>query len=99
MLLSDAGLDDIRMVNYGFPITELTRRLSNCLIKGDHSYDQMTAEQRSIRSAQARPAVINKVLSVVSGELFIPFCGVQRLFYRYDLGDGYVATGIKRYVA
>lgn len=96
VLLSDAGADNIQIVNYGFPITELTRRLSNRLIKDDHSYDQMTPEQRSIRSAQAKPTVINRVLSPISGDLFMPFCGVQRWFYRYDLGDGYVATGIKR---
>ncbi|HUB91675.1 MAG TPA: class I SAM-dependent methyltransferase, partial [Dyella sp.] len=53
-LLSNASLDNIRIVNYGFPITEFTRRLSNRLIRDDRSYDQMTAEQRSIRSAQAR---------------------------------------------
>ncbi|GLQ50380.1 hypothetical protein GCM10010872_18290 [Dyella flava] len=95
-LLSDAGAGDIHIVNYGFPVTELTRRLSNRLIKNDHSCDQMTPEQRSIRSAQARPVVINRVLSAVSGDLFVPFCSIQRWFYRYDLGDGYVASGVKR---
>jgi SAM-dependent methyltransferase len=95
-LLSSVGADDIRIVNYGFPITELTRRISNRLVKSDHSYDYMTSEQRSIRSAQARPAVINKILSPISGDLFRPFCSVQRWFYHYDLGDGYVATAVKR---
>ena len=94
-LLSGSGVADIEIVNYGFPITELTRRLSNRLVKNDHSYDEMTHEQRSVRSAQARPAVINKALSLASGNLFTPFRFVQRWFYRYDLGDGYVASGIK----
>jgi len=98
-LLSGAGADDIRIVNYGFPITELTRGLSNRLIRDDHSYDQMTLEQRSILSAQAKPTIINKVLSRISGDLFTPFCRVQRWFYRFDLGDGYVATGIKHYAS
>jgi hypothetical protein len=95
-LLSSVGTDDIRIVNYSFPITELTRRISNRLVKSDHSYDYMTSEQRRIRSAQARPAVINKILSPISGDLFRPFCSVQRWFYHYDLGDGYVATAVKR---
>jgi hypothetical protein len=95
-LLADAGIGDIRIVNYGFPITELTRRLSNRLIRGDHSYEGLTPEQRSIRSAQARPKTINRALSLVSGNVFLPFRNVQRWFYRYDLGDGYVACGVKR---
>lgn len=94
-LLSGSGVEDIYIVNYGFPITELTRRLSNRLVRDDHSYDDMTPEQRSIRSAQARPTIINKALSLVGDNLFTPFCLVQRWFYQYDLGDGYVASGIK----
>jgi SAM-dependent methyltransferase len=94
-LLSGVGVEDVRIVNYGFPVTELTRRLSNRLIRNDHSYDDMSPEQRSIRSAQARPAIINKVLSFVGDQVFKPFCLIQRWFYQYDLGDGYMATGIK----
>lgn len=95
-LLTEAGVEDVRIINYGFPITELTRRVSNSLVKNDKSYDDLTPEQRSIRSAQAKPKVINRVLSLVSGNLFTPFRSVQRWFYNYDLGDGLVACGIKR---
>lgn len=95
-LLASAGVEDIRIVNYGFPITELTRRLSNRLVRDDLSYEGLTPEQRSIRSAQAKPRAINRALSLVSGHVFSPFRVVQRWFYRYDLGDGYVACGVKR---
>lgn len=95
-LLERSGVEDVRIVNYGFPLTELTRRLSNRIIRDDHSYDGMSPEQRSIRSAQAKPKAINRALSLVSGRLVTPFCIVQRWFYRWDLGDGYVACGIKR---
>ena len=94
-LLEAVGFDEIRIVNYGYPVTELTRRLSNLLVKGDNTYDALTAEQRSIRSAQAKPKVINRWLSIFSGKLVLPFCTVQRWFYRYDLGDGYVASAVK----
>lgn len=97
-LLEDAGVADIEIINYGYPITELTRRLSNRLVRDDCSYEGLTPEQRSIRSAQARPRVINRVLSLISDKLISPFCIVQRWFYRYDLGDGYVACGVKRSV-
>jgi SAM-dependent methyltransferase len=95
-LLVGAGVEDVQIVNYGFPITELTRRLSNRLIRDDHSYDSLTPEQRSIRSAQAKPEIIKRVLSLVSGNLFLTFCHVQRWFYQQDFGDGYVACGVKR---
>jgi hypothetical protein len=65
-------------------------------MRDDHSYEGITLEQRSIRNAQARPKTINRVLSLVSVGLFLQFRSVQRWFYRYDLGDGYVACGVKR---
>jgi SAM-dependent methyltransferase len=95
-LLASAGVEDVRIINYGFPITELTRPLSNWLIRGDRSYEGMSPEQRSIRSAQARPKTINRVLGMLSDKLMMPFLVMQRWFYRLDLGDGYVAWGIKR---
>lgn len=95
-LLGDVGVGDVHMVNYGYPLTELTRRISNRLVRDDHSYDTMTPEERSIRSAQAKPKVINRVLALVSDKLVSPFCVAQRWFYARDLGDGYVAWGVKR---
>ena len=95
-LLEGAGFGAVRIVNYGFPVTELTRRVSNFLVRDDRSYDALTAEQRSIRSAQARPRVINRWLGVFSGSLVTPFCAVQRWFYDRDLGDGYVASAVKQ---
>ncbi|WP_199096656.1 methyltransferase domain-containing protein [Dyella sp. ASV21] len=95
-LLDAAGVEGIRIVNYGFPITELTRRLSNWLIRGDRSYEELSPEQRSIRSAQAKPKSISKVLALFGDQWMLPFIIMQRWFYRFDLGDGYVAIGTKR---
>jgi SAM-dependent methyltransferase len=94
-LLRDAGCDDVRIVNYGFPITELTRRLSNRLIRGDRSYESLSMEQRSIASARRKPKIIDRVLALFGGSLFAPFRIVQRWFYRLDWGDGYVATAVR----
>lgn len=94
-LLSSAGIGDLQVINYGFPITELTRRISNRIVRNDHSYDTLTAEQRSIRSAQGKPNAVNKVLSVVSGNVVRPFRVIQRWFYDFDLGDGLIASGVK----
>ncbi|HVI55383.1 MAG TPA: class I SAM-dependent methyltransferase [Luteibacter sp.] len=95
-VLGAAGFTDIQMVNYGWPLTELTRRVSNRLIGvTQEGFDGLSAAERSIRSAQAKPAVINKVLKVASGNAFVPFTWIQRLFYRFDLGDGLVAWGTR----
>jgi len=48
-----------------------------------------------VRSAQGKPKAINRVLSLVSGNIVKPFCVVQRWFYRFDLGDGLIASGVK----
>jgi 2-polyprenyl-3-methyl-5-hydroxy-6-metoxy-1,4-benzoquinol methylase len=94
-LLEQSGVGDIRIVNYGFPVTELTRRVSNRIVRDDHTFDALSAEQRSIRSAQGKPKAINRALSLVSGNIVKPFCMVQRWFYRFDLGDGLIASGTK----
>lgn len=95
-LLECCGYRDIRIVNYGWPITELTRRVSNRLIAGkEQGFDGLSAEARSIQSAQTQPPVIRRILRVVGGNVFLPFAWVQRLFYRYDLGDGIVASAVR----
>jgi SAM-dependent methyltransferase len=94
-LLEDCGLTDVRIVNYGFPITEFTRRISNFIVRNDASYEEMTPIERSIKSAQAKPRVIAKWLQFAGDYWVKPFRGVQRWTYRLDLGDGYVATGVK----
>lgn len=94
-LLEQAGFSGVRVVNYGFPITEVTRVISNWLVRKDASYDTLSATERSIRSAQAKPRKIQKLLSLVSGNLVLPFVTVQRWFYSLDLGDGYVAVATR----
>ena len=94
-LLSNAGFRDIRIINYGFPLTEITRRASNFLVRADKSYDHLSPQQRSILSARAKPRVIARVLSHISERAFLPFVVLQKLFYQVDLGDGYVATAVK----
>jgi SAM-dependent methyltransferase len=96
-LFDRAGFADIGMVNYGWPVTELTRRLSNRMIAGrQDGFDGLSAEERSIRSAQAKPRVINNMLKIAGGNVFVPFTWLQRLFYRHDLGDGLVAWATRR---
>ncbi|WP_353177323.1 class I SAM-dependent methyltransferase [Delftia acidovorans] len=95
-LLNSVELEDVKMINYGYPITELTRALSNKIIASDESYENLDQKQRSIVSAQSKPKSIQKTLSFFGENLVTPFCYMQRWFYRWDFGDGLVATAKKK---
>ena len=95
VLLRDSGFEQIEIVNYGFPLTEFSRRLSNVLLRREREHKALTPEQRSLRSSYTRPTVASKGLSAVSERYYRPFTYLQRLFYRWDLGDGLVAQGVK----
>jgi len=95
-LLVGAGVEYNDLINYEFPLTEWTRPISNWLTRGDHGYEDMSPEQRSIRGAQARPQTVNRVPGLCSGHPVAPFVTAQRWLYGYDLGDGYAACGIKK---
>jgi SAM-dependent methyltransferase len=94
-LLLGAGYTDIRIFNYGFPLTEATRRFSNFLVRGDRSYDDLSSEEKSIRSAQTRPAIVTRWIELFGEGAVTPFREVQRWFYDRDWGDGLVASAIK----
>ena len=93
-LLEAAGFERIEIINYGFPLTEITRRVSNRLVANDASYDTLDAEQRSIRSAQAKPKRVTRLLSLASDRWFTPFRAIQRVFYQWDWRDGYAGDAL-----
>lgn len=95
-LLSSAGYQNIHIVNYGFPITEVTRRISNWLVAHESDHLQLSPEQRSTQSSFTRTPFISKIISIMGESAVVPFCMIQRLFYPFDWGDGYVAVGEKR---
>ena len=94
-LLTQAGIGDIQMINYGFPVTEITRIVGNWLVRNDRDYEALDAEQRSILSARAKPKVAQRVLGIFGERIVWPFRFVQRWFYNFDLGDGLIACGTK----
>jgi SAM-dependent methyltransferase len=94
-LLANAGISDIRIINYGFPVTEATRTVGNWLVRNDKNYEQLDPEQRSMLSARTKPKAVERVLRIVGERSIMPFCAVQRWFYNRDLGDGLIASGTK----
>ena len=95
-MLRRQGYSDIQVLSYGFPLTEISRSVSNWMVRNEDAHVGLSLQQRSVQSSYRRPRVINKGVALFGGTMIRPFCTVQRLFYRTDLGDGYVACARKR---
>jgi len=94
-LLLQSGYKDINIINYGFPLTELTRTISNLLLFFETSHETWTMTERSIKSSYTRPLFITQCINLLSGKFILPFCLLQKLFYPLDWGDGYIAFAKK----
>ncbi|QQS55638.1 MAG: class I SAM-dependent methyltransferase [Candidatus Competibacteraceae bacterium] len=94
-LLNATGYRDIHLVNYGFPLTEITRTVSNLLICRENAHLKLTSVERSTRSSFSRPQHIRNILRGLNEGIFSPFKVLQRVFYGKDWGDGLVATARK----
>lgn len=94
-LLSKAGYQNIKIINYGYPLTEFSRYISTRLLKNDNSAQLIPIAERNLRSSYSRPTVISNYLSKIPENIFAPFKYIQRLFYKFDFGDGLVAVAEK----
>jgi SAM-dependent methyltransferase len=97
-LLEKAGYTDINIINYGFPISEITRPLSNVIVKQDKpetNDDKPSMAELSMRSSHTRQPHIQKIINLVGERPMAPFRVVQRFFYQRDWGDGIIATASK----
>lgn len=96
-LLESAGFDHVVILNYGFPLGNLSRLASNLLHqKRTSEVISETPEQRSVKSGVHRVSETNKLRFLSNVYLMWPFLLIQRLFYHLDIGDGYVVTARKR---
>jgi hypothetical protein len=95
-LLDIAGYDNIRIWNYGYPLTEITRFVSNLLIAREKVHLTLTPVERSTSSSFTRPQYIRRLLGRINEKLYNPCVFLQRVFYERDYGDGLVATASKR---
>lgn len=94
-LFRQSGYHTLRLVNYGYPLTELSRRLSDRLLDHIPEQSEKSLAQRSLESSYTRPPLASKALAMVSEGAYRPFAMLQRLFYRQDWGDGIVAVAVK----
>ncbi|HEC10801.1 MAG TPA: class I SAM-dependent methyltransferase [Acidimicrobiales bacterium] len=97
-LLAGAGLVDIEVINYGFPLgnaTRLAQKLGR-KVSGRTVGDAVDPDEqvdRSVDSGIETAGWMSRFAPILRPGVFKPFTLGQRLTYRRDWGDGYVATG------
>jgi len=91
-LLAQSGYQHARLANYGYPLTEFSRRLSNRLLEPIPDQGEKSLEQRSLESSYTRPQGAGQALALIGEWVYRPFAMIQRQFYRRDWGDGIVAV-------
>jgi SAM-dependent methyltransferase len=91
-LLTATGYSDIHLSNYGFPLTSVTRMVSNLLVAREREHLNLSPVERSLRSSFSRPKNVRNVLGSLDERMFAPFKALQRIFYGRDWGDGLLAV-------
>ena len=96
-LLEDAGLSGIRILTYGFPLGSLTRHGNRWLSMagGANGGRAGSSEELSIRSGVERTTASRRLARILNRRTLWPFCVLQRLFFKSDLGEGYVVQAVK----
>jgi 2-polyprenyl-3-methyl-5-hydroxy-6-metoxy-1,4-benzoquinol methylase len=95
-LLHSQGFSQIKIVNYGYPLTTVSGFASSLLLKRQEHIEEVSRIERSLQSSYNRTKIINKVLSIINSKIYSPFRHIQRLFYNHDLGNGMVVVSKKQ---
>ena len=95
-LLQCAGYDNIELINYGFPVSEISRPVSNIIAKRDTPDKALSMQELSLQSSHSRQQRIRNVINFIGERPVLPFRSVQRMFYNRDWGDGIIATAKKK---
>ncbi len=97
-LLNTAGYENIVIVNYGFPLGNISRRVKNIInyFRRDSAGKDKSQVENSIDSGIRRDDIENKLGGLFTSKMLYPFYYIQKYFYKMDLGDGYVVTAHKK---
>lgn len=99
-LLENAGYSDIRILNYGFPLVNITLASINFIYRFTEDekkdYRETSLDERTKKSGIKSPDVVNRLSVVFNDVTVYPFILLQRMFFFSDVGVAYVASGIKK---
>ncbi len=96
-LLTEAGFADVELLNYGFPlgnITRLTRRAIDG-VKRRGADDDRSYTERSVDSGVKSSDEVLKIAPLANERTLAPFVALQKYWFTRQLGDGWVATATK----
>ncbi len=91
-LIESAGYEAIQIACYGFPLGNIGRVIGNLLEPRIRDDDRADAVGRSIRSGTQQSGGVLALGRLLRPWMLWPFFLLQRLTFRFDLGDGYIAT-------
>ncbi|MCM8804331.1 MAG: class I SAM-dependent methyltransferase [Candidatus Omnitrophica bacterium] len=95
LLLKKTGYKNVSIINYGYPLGNITRRIADMFHIYDVNYQSLSLKERSIRSGIERAELAYRLSFLFNEWTLIPFIIIQRFFFDLDAGDGYVAMGEK----
>lgn len=100
-LLERSGYGEIEILNYGFPLINMTLRVINLLFrfsKGEqeHDYGRMSLSERTQKSGVKNPDIANRLAFLFNRFTVLPFIFLQRLFFKKDYGIAYIAYARKK---
>lgn len=95
-LLENSGYHHIQVLNYGFPLTNLTRIVSIQIQKKLAKDKSLSPEEKSIKSGVERVNIVNRIAFLFNAITLFPFLLLQPLFFNQDWGDGYVVCAEKK---
>lgn len=89
-LLKRTGYTNITLINYGFPLGNITRRIKNLINFFKLNKEPKDYLENSIKSGIERDLIERKVKFLFNEKLLFPFILLQKLFYKFNFGDGYI---------
>lgn len=96
-LLRGVGLREVEVFCYGFPLGNMTRLAQQAMDRfrpAGSNLERLSPEERSVLSGRHSVDVARRPSWLVNRVTLAPFLALQHLFLSYELGDGYVATGV-----
>ncbi|MEM9135220.1 MAG: class I SAM-dependent methyltransferase [Actinomycetota bacterium] len=99
-LLTGAGLIDVELHNYGFPLGNALRYTQNAVRTATGNRATTADEEddriaRGVESGVSTASPLNRLRKLSTPALLRPFATVQRVAYGRDWSDGYVATAVR----
>ncbi len=88
-LFESSGLRVIKIINYGFPILNILNQVRGIIARRDARW-KLPQNERNLKSGLNKGEKIGKIKSFLLRIIVAQFYPLQKLFWDYDLSDGYI---------